>query len=113
MHLLVLTALVEWIAIDPVVASGGGFFVAVLTNYTLQHCWVFKADGHHKTYFLRYAGVTLLTFALNLFLFWWLFAVLRVWYPVSQVIATGIIFIINFIINRNYTFYNRLKKLEH
>jgi putative flippase GtrA len=103
-HLGVLALLVELFATNETMASGAGFVVAVMVNYTIQHTWVFEAEGRHKEHLPRYVVVTLLTFALNLGLFWVAVNVAQVWYPVAQVFTTGVVFILNFVINRQFTF---------
>ena len=37
-------------------------------------------------------------------LFWSALNLAEIWYPLAQVLTTGIIFIVNFIINRSFTF---------
>ena len=103
-HVAVLALLVELFAFNETVASGIGFVVAVLVNYTIQHTWVFEAEGNHGEHFPRYLLVTLITFSLNLGLFWMAVNVVEIWYPLAQVLTTGIIFILNFLINRQFTF---------
>jgi putative flippase GtrA len=103
-HLATLSALVELFAVPAVVATGIGFIVALCANYTVQHTWVFKANGGHKTRFTRFVLVTVVTFALNIALFRLLNEVLGVWYLLSQIVASGVLFIVNFFVNRHYTF---------
>lgn len=103
-HLLCLAMLVEWFNIAPTIASGIGFIVATIVNYTLQHRWVFGVAGGHRVFFSRYIAVTLSTFTLNIVLFWIIHQLLGVAYLLTQIVVTGSIFILNFIINRSYTF---------
>ncbi len=112
LQIAVLTALVEWLATPPVLASGVGFVLACVLNYTLQRCWVFRAAGAHRVLFARYAGVTTATLGLNLVLFWLTAEVIGIWYPLAQVLCTGAIFLLNFAINRAYTFAERAPEAE-
>ena len=103
-HLAVLALLVELHATNETLASGIGFLVAVVVNYTIQHRWVFEAEGNHSAHLPRYLLVTFITFAANLGLFWVALNLVGLWYPVAQVLTTGFIFILNFILNRQFTF---------
>ncbi len=103
-HFLVLIALVELLAIYPPMASAIGFVIACAVNYTLQYHWTFKANGSHKVMLTRYTMVTLITFVVNLLIFWFLYEKLNVLYLISQFISTGVVTLINFIINKHYTF---------
>jgi putative flippase GtrA len=103
-HLLTLSALVELVAVPPVTATAVGFLVALCVNYVLQHRWVFRSTGRHRTLFVRYVVVTIVTFAINIALFGLFYEILGLWYILSQIMATGLIFIVNFFVNRHYTF---------
>ena len=106
-HVGILTFLVELIYLNPTVSSAIGFIVACCLNYILQHYLVFSANGKHTVLVLRYVVVTLSTFVINIGLFWCLYHLVGVWYPAAQLIATGMIFLLNFFINRSYTFRNK------
>ncbi len=108
-HLVILSFLVELTNCPPTVSSAIGFIGACLGNYMLQHYWVFSVKGSHRVFFLRYITVTAITFFLNIGLFWLLFQVVGLWYLVAQLVAIALIFILNFLINRSYTFKNRLE----
>lgn len=103
-HLLVLTLLVEGWAMNVTLATSLGFCVGLLVNYIIQHQWVFRVDGAHRTLFTRFVSVTLLTFALNILLFRLAYERFGLSYLLAQVTATGVIFIANFVINVRYTF---------
>ena len=103
-HLMVLTVLVETVALNASVATSIGFVSGLIVNYLIQHRWVFRATGAHSVLFARYAAVTLVTFALNILLFRIAFYGLGLWYLPAQILASGVIFVANFIINLQYTF---------
>ena len=75
-----------------------------MVNYAIQHRWVFNADGNHRQFAFRYAWVTSATFVLNLLVFEALYAGLRMWYVGAQAVATVVVFVANFEINRRFTF---------
>lgn len=103
-HLCVLVLLVEHFAVIATVATGAGFVLGCVANYLLQRAWVFRDRTSPVFSIARYALVTAGTFACNLGLFWLAHHALGLWYPVSQLLATGIIFLGNFVINRHFTF---------
>lgn len=104
-HVSMLYLLVEYLSVDASYASGIGFVVATIQNYLLQHYFVFGVEGgQHHVLFTRYLTVTTFTFGVNLGLFWCLHELLAIWYLMSQVMTTGLIFILNFFANRSYTF---------
>lgn len=103
-HFSVLWGLVEWFGVYATYASATGFCVAIFVNYSLQYYWTFRAKGPHGVMFLRYLVVTLTMLGVNTLLFWTLNEAMGVYYLVAQVIATGCVMILNFTINRYYTF---------
>ena len=103
-HFCTLILLIEVFAVYPVVASTVGFCLAVIFNYTAQYYWTFKVKGPHQKFLLRYLSVTAFTLMINAGLFWLTFNQLHLPYLVSQVFATGVVFLINFFINHHYTF---------
>ncbi len=103
-HLAVLAVFVEIARTPTVLASTIGLVVAMVVNYGLQHRWVFTATGMHRIFFTRYVFITLATFLANLAIFALAYHGFKLWYPVAQVFATGIIFVLNFFLNKYYTF---------
>jgi len=121
-HFAVLISLLEYHLVSPVHATMIGAFCGFLINYPMQVAWTFKAKGSHKRFFTRYFIVTILMFGLNAGIFWlaslppsleFLLALpfpsfieqphhLGYWY--AQIIATGIVFFCNFLINHFFTF---------
>ena len=103
-HFAVLTTLVEWFATVPLVATSIGFVIGSLVNYLLQYHWTFEADGLHHVMLSRYAAVTLTTMAINNALFWTFTEQFGMHYLLAQLLATGMMVIVNFLINKHYTF---------
>ena len=123
-HFCVLIFLIEYQLTTPLQASMMGAGCGFLVNYHIQFHWTFKVSGPHRRFFTRYLIVSAIMFGLNAGIFWVatspeLFALLQsipypkqipipqpkniaYWY--AQVIATGITFLCNFLINRYYTF---------
>lgn len=106
-HFSILTALVAWLDVNPVVSTTIGFIIGSMVNYLLQYHWTFSADGPHHVMLTRYAVVTSATMLLNGQLFWLLTSQVGMHYLIAQFIVTGIIVAVNFLINKHYTFASR------
>jgi putative flippase GtrA len=104
LHFLVLACLVEIAGLHSTIATTIGFVTGSLLNYTLQYYWAFAASTNHAQSLTRYALVTATTAGLNALLFWLLTQRLGVHYLASQALVTAVIFLINFEVNRRYTF---------
>jgi putative flippase GtrA len=103
-HFGVLWLLVEWFAVYPTLASALGFCVATGINYSLQYHWTFRVTGPHGVIFTRYLLVTIAMLGVNTALFWVLNEFGGIPYLLTQAVATGSVVILNFTINRRYTF---------
>lgn len=100
----VLTLFVEQLQIDPTLSSATGFVAGCLVNYLMLYYWTFNSNGKHIIVAAKYTLVTTFTLLLNILIFWTLTEPLKIWYLYSQVVATGAVAMINFLINRRYTF---------
>ena len=103
-HIGILYFLVEFIFMNPVVASAIGFCAAIIVNYNLQYHWAFSSITPHGTAFIRYITVTLGMLVINTLIFWLITSYLGISYLVAQILTIGFIFIANYLINRNFTF---------
>lgn len=107
-HLVVLVLLVELAGCPKTLASALGFAAATPVNYGLQHRFVFRRRGRHGRFLARYLGVTGATLGLNTVLFALFTTGLGVPYLPAQVGTIGIIVLVNFTLNRQFTFASRL-----
>lgn len=103
-HLAVLSALVEFASCDEKVSSGIGFLCAVPVNFWLQRNFVFRSRGACLAQFGRYGIVTAATLVLNVAAFAALVDLLGVHYAAAQIVSTGIVLAVNFILNQNVAF---------
>lgn len=84
------------------------YVVAFVTNFVLQKYWVFQENqGGVGTQFVRYVLLGGLNFTLNLTLLYALTEWARLWYIGSQVLVTGLLFILNFLVARAYIFHTK------
>jgi putative flippase GtrA len=103
-HLAVLAGLVQFMQVPKPMASAIGFCCATPVNYFIQHRFVFNRTGRHTIYFVRYVTVTLTMLAVNIIMFYILTQMLGLFYIYAQIIVIGIFFILNFLVNRSFTF---------
>ena len=103
-HLLVLSALVELLSVDEVLASAVGFVVACAVNFCVQFYYVFGASDQMGQRATRYAAITIMTLLLNTLLFAGLFEITQFHYSIVQGITTAIIFVVNYVLNALWTF---------
>jgi putative flippase GtrA len=103
-HLVVLVGLTEIAGLAESLASGIGFCCATPVNYYLQHRYVFSSTNRHLAAFSRYLAVTLAVLGLNVVLFHLLLKTTPLHYVVVQIVVIGVLFVVNFLVNRSYTF---------
>ncbi|MBD3109287.1 GtrA family protein [Bacillus sp. AGMB 02131] len=80
-----------------------GYTVGVANSYYWNKSWVFEAKSNYK-HFLRFIAVNILTLLINtgsLFIFVHSFGLNEI---IAQIIATGIGMVVNFILNKIWTF---------
>lgn len=100
----VLACMVEWLKIDSTIASGTGFIIGCIVNYLMLYYWTFKTNGKHLAATVKYTLVTSFGLVMNLFIFRFLTNDLKVWYLFSQTIATLIVSLLAYVLNKRFTF---------
>lgn len=106
LHLVVLYILVEYFSVYYLLASFLAFVVAVTNSFIFNTRLTFAQSIHAKTAF-RYSKffvVSTLAAITNLVLLYIITEYLGVWYLLSQLIATGLSLLINFIGNKYWTY---------
>ncbi len=103
-HLAVLWLLVSYVGVDDVVATAIGFACALPVNFAIQYTYVFRADCHPGRSAMRYLGVSVATWGLNVVLFWIATDFGAIQYMLAQILVTGFIAVVNFVVNKFYTF---------
>lgn len=104
LHFLLMTLLIETGSSGEVAASAAGFLAGCLLNYTLQYHYTFTSNVDHQSAVLRYTVVTLAMLVLNLLIFKALLTLVSTGWVLAQLIASGMVFLGNFVINRRFTF---------
>ena len=103
-HLAVLAGLVQLMQTPKPIASAIGFCCAIPVNYLIQHRFVFGRTGGHTIYFMRYLTVTLVLLAANVIIFSIFTQIIEMFYILAQIVVIGIVFVLNFLVNRTFTF---------
>ncbi len=80
------------------------YVLTTVILYLMLYHWAFKSDGRHHIIALRYAFSSTLMLGLNFFIFWVMNEPLQIWYMYSQVAASTIVALVNYLVNRLYTF---------
>lgn len=103
-HYLTLILLVEVIGWTPVIATSCGFVVGALINYILNYHFTFRSSQPHHVALSRFLLVALLGALVNTGLMYLLHQQLEMYYLLAQVLATAVVLVLNFVLNRNWTF---------
>jgi putative flippase GtrA len=93
--------------VEAVLASSIGAFVGVIANYFLQYFFNFKTKRRHKKALLGYMPVMpvmLVSWLLNLVLFYCLYSWLLPDPLMAQVVTTGIVMVVNFLLYKKLLF---------
>ena len=104
-HYAVMVALVQWAGWWEVAASSVGFLAGALVKYPLNYWVVFKSSTAHGRALARFAVGLGIGFALNGAILALLLATLDVHYLVSQVLTTGVVTLVNYLLARNWIFH--------
>ncbi len=103
-HFVTLIALVESLSFNTTVASTFGFIVGAIINYVLNYCVTFKSKRAHSVSLARFFTVAILGVFLNGCLMFLGSEIIGVHYLIVQVCSTGIVLVLNFVLNRSWTF---------
>jgi putative flippase GtrA len=103
-HYLILVLAVQGCEFPVVGASAAGFVGGAATNYWLNYHVTFNSARRHRDAFWRFMSVALVGLTLNTAIMFAFAETLGAHYLISQVLATGIVLIWNFVANRLWTF---------
>ncbi len=103
-HYLLLVLLVQGLGNPPVAASSAGFVLGAAVNYTLNYHYTFRSSKPHREAMWKFFVAAMIGAFINAALMSILIHHVNLHYLVSQVIATGIVLVWNFMANRIWTF---------
>ncbi len=106
-HYAVMMALVAWAKSPEVVASCAGFLAGACVKYPLNYWGVFASRQRHRIAVPRFVLALGVSFVLNAALFALLLQLLDVHYMVSQVLTTGAVLLVNYLLARYWIFHAR------
>ncbi|WP_205480310.1 GtrA family protein [Sphingomonas arenae] len=101
-QIVLLAAFVELVAMKPVIASTCALTISITFNYHYQRRLTFHSSARHRTAAPTFLFITLSTLLANALLFSSLVPHLP--YVLAQLATMGIIFPINYLLNRRITF---------
>lgn len=103
-HYTLLIMLVQVFRADPVLASVGGCILGALVGYVLNYTVTFKSKKRHQEALSKFLTIAAIGLGLNTMIMSVLTNSLRFHYLLSQVIATSIVLLWNFIANKWWAF---------
>ena len=103
-HYLVLIGLVQFYGLNPTLASGIGAVVGALISYGLNYHYTFRSNNSHALSLAKFFAVAGIGLVLNSISMLICIEVFGVHYLLSQVLATGLVLIWSFTMNRAWTF---------
>jgi len=103
-HFAVLALLVESFGTAPIPASVAGCLTGMVTGYLLNYRFTFRSRKRHHEAFAKFALVAVVGLSINTAIMTVGVEWLALHYLASQVVATGLTLIWNFIANRLWTF---------
>jgi len=101
---LVLVVLVQWLGAAPVPASLIGYLAGAVINYLLNYHFTFRSTASHGHAAPRFFAVAGLGFVLNGAVMHTLVNGIGLHYLASQVVATGLVLLFNYLANAYWTF---------
>ena len=103
-HYLTLVTLVESRLLHAVPASVVGFMVGAIINYLLNYRFTFRSRKSHKEAMSKFFVVAVIGAVINTILMYLGVDVFHLYYLLAQILATGIVLLWNFIVNKFWTF---------
>lgn len=103
-HYAVMVILVETGVCVPVTATTLGFLTGAIINYLLSYRWVFRSQRRHVVAAPQFITVATFTMIINGLIVWLLTTQLSIYYLLAQVVATGVAFLGNYVLNSVWTF---------
>jgi putative flippase GtrA len=103
-HLALLYVTVEFFFFSPLLGSSTAFVWVVIQSYLLNRNWTFQSDKKHTRTLPRYLIVSGVGFLSNFLLMYFMVNVLGIWYMTAQILTALVIPIMNFLLNRYWTF---------
>ncbi len=106
-HYVVMIVLINQLRLPEVAASSIGFLAGACVKYPLNYWAVFASEQEHRVAIPRFVVSLAIGFGLNALLFAVLLRALDAHYMVSQVLTTGTVLFVNYLLARYWIFLAR------
>ena len=106
-HYVVMVVIINQAKLPEVIASCIGFLAGACVKYPLNYWAVFASEQRHAVAIPRFVISLAIGFVLNAVIFAILLRVLDVHYMVSQVLTTGTVLFVNYLLARYWIFLAR------
>ena len=103
-HFLLLYGLIRFFSFNTLFATTFGALVGAITIYILNYFLIFKSNKRHRETFSKFIAVATFSIIFNGIAMKALISISSWHYLSLQFIATGLVFVSNFILNRCWTF---------
>jgi putative flippase GtrA len=103
-HYIVMALLASGLGISGVIAASAGCIVGALVSYMLNYRITFKSTQPHSQTLFRFLCVALLGLAVNTQIVIAAIGWLELHYLPAQMLATGVVFLLNFTLSKIWAF---------
>lgn len=104
-HYLVLYLMVEFVGLAVLTSSSAGFVTGAVINHELNRRFLFhRTQRSYSGSVVRFFIVAAAGFLVNLSVMYVLTGIFSVYYLIAQVVATGLVFLATFLVNKLWTF---------
>jgi putative flippase GtrA len=103
-HYAFMIAAVELAAWRELVATSVGFIVGTITKYFMNYYLAFSSEEPHRAAIPRFAVMVLMLFTANGVIFSALHEQAQLHYVVAQVLTTGLLVPVGYVVNRLWVF---------
>ncbi len=103
-HYFTLVTLVELAGLVPTYATTAGFIVGALINYILNYHFTFRSNKRHRETLSKFLLIALIGALLNYAIMYAGTNYSDIHYILIQLLATGLVLIWNFLMNKLWTF---------
>lgn len=104
---LTLFSLLVFLKVNYIVANVISYSIGTANSYLWNKGWVFKSKENHSKMIYKFIGVNILTLLFNSFILYNFVSVLGLNKVIGQIIATFLGMIMNFVLNKIWTFRGR------
>ncbi|MBQ9365532.1 MAG: GtrA family protein [Schwartzia sp.] len=88
----------EWAGMHYLLASAVAFIIAVIVNYVLCRCWVFRgAKNQSKKSFAIFVGSSVAGLGINQICMYAMVDIVGMWYMFAKVVSAAVVMVWNFI----------------